>query len=122
MALIADATFLDVSIQFDPRRISIGFRNEAQVDRYHEIIIKKSFVKKMGLDSQVHGRFLSLRLPSRVTEIISSTSCGGFCLCFSEEVLASQWQEALLVWKFREEVRLKCMLREISIIIVSTGY
>ncbi|KAH9989102.1 hypothetical protein F4779DRAFT_266230 [Xylariaceae sp. FL0662B] len=92
--------FLDVSIHFDPRRISIGFRSDYQAFRYSERIMRRSFLRDMALDCQVSGRFVSLRLPSRVTDIMSSTSYEGFYLCFSDAEVASRWQDALLVWRF----------------------
>lgn len=41
-----------------------------------------------------------MRLPSRVTEVVASSSALGFYLVFSDENLAKQWQENLMVWKF----------------------
>ncbi|KAI0383176.1 hypothetical protein F5Y04DRAFT_250797 [Hypomontagnella monticulosa] len=99
---------LDVSIQFEPRTIVIGFRHNFQADQYLLLMKGNRFVDVMDLGVKlVSDRSVSMRLPSRVTEIVSSASSCGFYLCFSDEDLASQWQRALLLWKFREGSRSK---------------
>ncbi|KAI2638838.1 hypothetical protein GGS26DRAFT_587609 [Hypomontagnella submonticulosa] len=102
-----DHRYLDVSIKFEPRKITIGFRNNIQANRYHQLMSKEPFVRDMDLNSQVSNRSVSLRLPSRVTEIVSSSSCGGFYIHFSDEQLASEWQKTLLLWKFRDGSKTK---------------
>ncbi|KAI1846490.1 hypothetical protein JX266_007387 [Neoarthrinium moseri] len=96
----AGEAYLEVSIHFDPRRISVGFRTEGQAILYYGLIQQRSFTRDMALDPTVSGRWVSVRLPSRVTDVVASTSCNGFYLCFSSTETASGWHRALLIWKF----------------------
>ncbi|KAI0481669.1 hypothetical protein F4859DRAFT_475550 [Xylaria cf. heliscus] len=93
--------YLDLSIEFDPRRVSIGFRNELQASQYKDLICHLQFTVVMRLDPQIHGRFVSVRLPSRVIQIQASTTCDGFYLCTRDADFAKQWKDALMLWKFR---------------------
>ncbi|GAW23742.1 hypothetical protein ANO14919_133180 [Xylariales sp. No.14919] len=91
---------LDLSVEFDPPRVSIGFRNEGEATKHLELITEKSFTKTMKLDPQIYGRFVSVPLPSKVVKIEASTTYDGFCLCTNEAGFTKQWEEALILWRF----------------------
>ncbi|KAI1753611.1 hypothetical protein F4782DRAFT_82850 [Xylaria castorea] len=92
--------FLDLSIEFDPLKICIGFQNERQAVRYHDLISRQYFTDKMKLNPQIFKRFVSVRLPSRVVQLHASTTHNGFYLCTEDADFAKQWTEALMLWNF----------------------
>ena len=95
---------LDVRVQFQPnngRVIIIGFRHSRQARAYQAKISQSSFHTSMNLSSQViDERFVSIRLPGRVTDIVASTTWHGFYMVFSDQDVAKMWQDRLLLWKF----------------------
>lgn len=98
---MTSTSYLDVYIQFEPsRRITVGFQDEDIAMAFHTKVKSTAFHKEMDLKSERHGRKVSMRLPSRVTEVVASTSALGFYIVFSDENLAKQWQDNLLIWKF----------------------
>ncbi|KAH8160917.1 hypothetical protein CIB48_g7327 [Xylaria polymorpha] len=90
--------FLDLSIEFEPRRVVIGFRNTEQAAQYQFLITAKAFTQTMKLDPRRHDRLVSVRLPSRVLQIEASTAHHGFFLCSKDADFAKQWKEALILW------------------------
>ncbi|GAP88107.1 hypothetical protein SAMD00023353_1501310 [Rosellinia necatrix] len=96
----ATEDYLQLTIQFDPRRVNVGFRNDNQAFQYERLISMRAFTTAMKLDPQRRGRFVSIRLPSRVTDIEASTTYSGFTLCIDDLEFARQWEDALIVWKF----------------------
>ncbi|KAF2969773.1 hypothetical protein GQX73_g3858 [Xylaria multiplex] len=91
--------YLGLTVEFDPRRVSIGFRNEYQALQYHRLISDEPFTDIMRLDPQIYDRFVSVRLPSRVIQIEASTKYNGFCLCTNDAEFARQWKEALILFR-----------------------
>ncbi|CAJ2504197.1 Uu.00g115910.m01.CDS01 [Anthostomella pinea] len=92
--------YLGVSVHFEPRKLTIAFQNEFQAIKSYTLVKDRSFTKDMNLDPSQHRRYVSLRLPSRVTDIVASTACGGFYLHFCDVDVAKGWHKTLLLWKF----------------------
>jgi hypothetical protein len=103
--------YLDVKVEFEPRRISIGFDKQKQAVGYYEAINRTKFSREMDLDIKQRGNYVSVRLPSRVSEIVASTSALGFYLVFSDEELAAQWRANLLLWDFISNSKRKLYVR-----------
>jgi hypothetical protein len=99
-------TFLEVHIKFptfDPPTdayISIGFPELRQAKWYHQHIKGTALHHEQNLLSQRKDRMVSVRLPSRFTQISASSKCDGFYFTVSDEGLAEQWVASLVVWKF----------------------
>lgn len=91
---------LDLGIDMDSRRLIITFRSVEQATRYYQIVNSRD----IGgiLQCTVSGYDALLRLPSRVTNIVASTSCGGFYLIVGDRDrdLAQWWQREIPFWKF----------------------
>jgi len=100
-AIMAEASkYLDVQIRLDPKRVSVEFRTEEQAKRYYDQVRNRSIHETERLDSHLDRRRVSIRLPSRVTGIVASTTYKGFYLVFNDKNLAKDWVNGLLVWSF----------------------
>ena len=100
-AIMAEAIkYLGVQISLDPKRVSVEFRTEEQAKRYYDQVRNRSIHEKERLDSHLDRRGVSIRLPSRVTGIVASTTYEGFYLVFNDKNLAKDWVNGLLVWNF----------------------
>lgn len=93
---------LDLKITFNDntRRVHITFQSTAQAFAYSQYISQRSIVKRETLAVSQTGREVSLRLPSRVSQIVATTTYGGFCFVFDDAQLARDWARSFLVWKF----------------------
>ncbi|TGJ78407.1 hypothetical protein E0Z10_g10358 [Xylaria hypoxylon] len=97
---MSSENFLNLSIEFNPPRVSVGFRTERQAVQYLDLISCRPFTKTLKLDPQRYGRFVSVRLPSRVAQIEASTTYYGFRLCTKNTEFAKQWKYALILWEY----------------------
>ncbi|KAK7980973.1 hypothetical protein PG989_013430 [Apiospora arundinis] len=99
------------------RRVSIGFRTAQQAAQYGAVVRSKTIHHTERLACKVQGRYASLRLPSRVTEVVAclagplgagaSDRVGGFYFVFSDPVLAQEWQDCLPLWRYVQGSRRK---------------
>lgn len=93
---------LQVAIQFEPRWLKIGFRHNWQAQSYADRIRCTWIHDACRLESRVIGPWVLIRLPSFITEIISSASCpgySGFYFRFSDTFIAKKWEESLLCFR-----------------------
>ncbi|KAK6824816.1 hypothetical protein PG987_012310 [Apiospora arundinis] len=99
------------------RRVSIGFRTAQQAAQYGAVVRSKTIHHTERLACKVQGRYASLRLPSRVTEVVAclagplgagaSDRVGGFYFVFGDPVLAQEWQDCLPLWRYVQGSRRK---------------
>ncbi|KAK7920774.1 hypothetical protein PG985_008796 [Apiospora marii] len=90
------------------RRVSIGFRSPQQAEQYAKLVRTKTIHHTEHLASKAQGRYVSLRLPGRVTEVVAclagpgagASRVGGFYFVFSDPVLAQEWVECLPLWRY----------------------
>ena len=90
------------------RRVSIGFRSPQQAEQYARLVRTKTMHHTERLASKVQGRYVSLRLPARVTEVVAclagpgagASRVGGFYFVFSDPILAQEWVESLPLWRY----------------------
>ncbi|KAK8059213.1 hypothetical protein PG996_009143 [Apiospora saccharicola] len=86
--------------KFRDQRVHIEFRSRAQADAYLARISRTSVVERESLAPEKSALTeVSLRLPFRVSKIVTSTTCRGFYLEFTDTVLARNWKADLLIWK-----------------------
>lgn len=98
-----DIEYLGVSLSLAPTpRVQVQFRTEEQARRYHAQVQGRGIHRRRGLGSQLDPTYksVSLRIPSQVIRIEASTRFNGFYLVFSDEHVASEWVDGLLVWRF----------------------
>lgn len=89
------------------RRVSIGFRSPQQAEQYGKLVRSKTIHHTERLACKVAGRYVSVRLPARVTEVVAclagpgagASRVGGFYFVFSDPVLAQEWAECLPLWR-----------------------
>ncbi|KAK8107435.1 uncharacterized protein PG998_009448 [Apiospora kogelbergensis] len=97
------------------RRVSIGFRSAQQAEQYGNLARSKTIHHTERLACKVQGRYVSLRLPSRVTEVVAclagpgagASRVGGFYFVFSDPILAQEWQDCLPLWRYVQGSRRK---------------
>ncbi|KAK8134296.1 hypothetical protein PG984_006308 [Apiospora sp. TS-2023a] len=90
------------------RRVSIGFRSPQQAEQYAKLVRSKTIHHTECLASKVQGRYVSVRLPGRVTEVVAclagpgagASRVGGFYFVFSDPILAQEWVECLPLWRY----------------------
>ncbi|KAJ8130686.1 hypothetical protein O1611_g2941 [Lasiodiplodia mahajangana] len=95
------STKLDVTIDLNTKtpRISVKFAHKSWTSKYYNLIHDHPFTHSMCLSPEKHGKWVSLRLPTRVASIAVDARCHGLIVRFTEHELASQWVGALLIWK-----------------------
>ncbi|KFA80951.1 hypothetical protein S40288_11759 [Stachybotrys chartarum IBT 40288] len=106
--------FLTISITFAPPRICVGFRSSVQASQYLAYIKRTHFHDEEGLQGEQDAkdrRLVSIRLPGRAVEMTASKQYNGFYITFSDESLARQWNQNLLIWDFVQGSRRKLYLR-----------
>ncbi|KAK7948598.1 uncharacterized protein PG986_009484 [Apiospora aurea] len=89
------------------RRVSIGFRNTQQAEHYAQFVRSKTIHHTERLSCKVQGRYASVRLPTRVTEVVAclagpgagASRVGGFYFVFNDPILAQEWVDCLLLWR-----------------------
>ncbi|KAK7977900.1 hypothetical protein PG996_003950 [Apiospora saccharicola] len=90
------------------RRVSIGFRSPQQAEQYAKLVRSKMIHHTERLASKVQGRYVSVRLPGRVTEVVAclagpgagASRVGGFYFVFNDPILAQEWVECLPLWHY----------------------
>ncbi|KAK7957233.1 uncharacterized protein PG986_006455 [Apiospora aurea] len=99
----SSATGLGVYITLNKikgQRVHVDFRTPDQAEAYMSRLRQTSLVQREDLEPEKsHQTEVSLRLPSRVSGIVTSTTYGGFYLMFTDTVLAREWAKSLLIWK-----------------------
>ncbi|KAK8086655.1 hypothetical protein PG994_001629 [Apiospora phragmitis] len=90
------------------RRVSIGFRSAQQAEHYGQLVRSKTIHTTERLACKVQGRYVSVRLPTRVTEVVAclagpgagASRVGGFYFVFTDPILAQEWTDCLLLWRY----------------------
>ncbi|KAK8038858.1 hypothetical protein PG993_007269 [Apiospora rasikravindrae] len=87
------------------RRVSIGFRNTQQAEHYGQFVRAKTIHHTERLSCKVQGRYVSVRLPHALVACLAgpgagASRVGGFYFVFSDLILAQEWVDCLLLWRY----------------------
>ncbi|KAK7915003.1 hypothetical protein PG985_012706 [Apiospora marii] len=87
-------------IRGEDARVHISFGSTLQARAYYRILENSSFQKKLQLVPRIESDdySVSMRLPSRISEIRATSRRGGFNFIFSDQNLKDGWVKNMRLW------------------------